>query len=70
MYVHGIRGLFAFEGYVVQKITMSGELVQVIRLSCRDCTSLVWSTPSSKRLDPKRWCITGEIRNFSGENGL
>ena len=29
MYVHGIRRLFAFEGYVVQKITMSGNLVQV-----------------------------------------
>ena len=29
MYVHGIRGVFAFEGYVVHKITMSGDLVQV-----------------------------------------
>jgi len=29
MYVHGIRALFAFEGYVVQKITMSSEVVQV-----------------------------------------
>ena len=29
MYVHGIRALFVFEGYVVQKITMSGDLVQV-----------------------------------------
>jgi len=27
MYVHGIRGLFAFEGYVARKITMSGDLV-------------------------------------------
>ncbi len=29
MYVHGIRALFRFEGYVVQKITMSSEIVQV-----------------------------------------
>ena len=29
MYVHGIRRLFAFEGYVVQKITMTGDLIQV-----------------------------------------
>jgi transposase len=29
MYVRGIRSLFAFEGYVVGKITMSGEIVQV-----------------------------------------
>jgi transposase len=29
MYVHGIRALFRFEGYVVQKITMSNEIVQV-----------------------------------------
>ena len=29
MYVHGIRALFRFEGYVVQKIAMSSEIVQV-----------------------------------------
>jgi transposase len=29
MYVHGIRSLFAFDGYVVQKITMSSQIVQV-----------------------------------------
>jgi len=44
MYVHGIRALFAFEGYVVSKITMSGDLVQVnlrrdrrFRLACPAC---------------------------------
>jgi transposase len=44
MYVHGIRALFVFEGYVVSKITMSGDLVQVnlrrdgrYRLSCPGC---------------------------------
>jgi len=44
MYVHGIRALFAFAGYVVSKITMSGELVQVnlrrdgrYRLACPAC---------------------------------
>jgi transposase len=44
MYVHGIRALFAFEGYVVSKITMSGDLVQVNlrrdgrhRLACPSC---------------------------------
>jgi transposase len=29
MYVHGIRALFAFAGYVVEKITMSRDLAQV-----------------------------------------
>ena len=29
MYVRGIRTLFRFAGYVVSKITMNGELVQV-----------------------------------------
>jgi len=29
MYVHGIRALFAFEGYVVRKITICSEIVQV-----------------------------------------
>ena len=29
MYVHGIRALFRFEGYVVRKIAMSSEIVQV-----------------------------------------
>ena len=44
MYVHGIRSLFAFEGYVVSKISMSGEIVQVnlrrdrrYRLACPAC---------------------------------
>lgn len=44
MYVHGIRTLFPFEGYVVHKVTMSGELVQVnlrrdrrYRLACPAC---------------------------------
>ena len=44
MYVHGIRGLFAFEGYVVRRITMSGDLVHVnlrrdsrYRLVCPGC---------------------------------
>ena len=44
MYVHGIRALFAFEGYVVHKITTSSELVQVnlrrdkrYRLACPVC---------------------------------
>jgi transposase len=44
MYVHGIRALFAFDGYVVQKITMSSDLVQVNlrrdgrrRLRCPGC---------------------------------
>jgi hypothetical protein len=44
MYVQGIRALFAFEGYVVSKITMSGEVVQVnlrrdrrFRLACPAC---------------------------------
>lgn len=44
MYVHGMRALFAFEGYVVQKITMSSDLVQVnlrrdgrLRLVCPSC---------------------------------
>ena len=29
MYVHGIRALFRFEGYVVQNTAMSSEMVQV-----------------------------------------
>jgi hypothetical protein len=29
MYVHGIRGLFVFEGHVVQKITMGRDVAQV-----------------------------------------
>ena len=29
MYEHGIRALFRFEGYVVQKIAMSSGMVQV-----------------------------------------
>ena len=29
MYVHGIPALFRFEGYVVQKMTMRSEIVQV-----------------------------------------
>jgi len=44
MYVHGIRALFAFAGYVVSKITMSSDLVQVnlrrdgrYRLVCPAC---------------------------------
>jgi len=47
MYVHGIRALFAFEGYVVSKITkitMSSDLVPVKlprdarhRLACLAC---------------------------------
>lgn len=44
MYVHGIRALFCFEGYVVHKITMSGQIVQVNlrrdgrrRLRCAAC---------------------------------
>ena len=44
MYVRGIRSLFEFPGYVVQKITMSRDLVQVFlrrdgrfRLSCPAC---------------------------------
>ena len=44
MYVHGIRRLFAFEGYIISKITMSSELVQVnlrrdkrFRLACPAC---------------------------------
>lgn len=44
MYVHGIRRLFDFPGYVASKITMSRELVQVVlrrdkrfRLACPAC---------------------------------
>jgi transposase len=44
MYVRGIRRLFVFPGYVVSKITMSGDLVQVnlrrdgrCRLACPAC---------------------------------
>jgi len=44
MYVHGIRSLFVFEGYVVRKITMCGDLVQADlrrdgrrRLRCPAC---------------------------------
>lgn len=29
MYVHGIRKLFRFAGYVVARISMTGDLVQV-----------------------------------------
>jgi len=44
MYVHGIRALFPFPGYVVQKVTMAADIVQVVlrrdqrfRLVCPDC---------------------------------
>jgi transposase len=44
MYIRGIRSLFSFPGYVVSKISMSGELVQVNlrrdrrhRLACPAC---------------------------------
>ena len=44
MYVHGIRALFPFEGYVVEKITMASDIAQVIlrrdrrfRLVCPAC---------------------------------
>ena len=44
MYVHGIRALFRFQGYVVSRISMSGDLVQVnlrrdkrFRLACPAC---------------------------------
>lgn len=44
MYVHGIRALFPFEGYVIEKISIASEIVQVNlrrdrrrRLRCSDC---------------------------------
>ena len=44
MYVHGIRALFPFPGYVVEKVTLTAEIAQVIlrrdgrfRLACRAC---------------------------------
>jgi len=44
MYVHGIRALFPFPGYVVEKVTMTATLAQVIlrrdrrfRLACPAC---------------------------------
>jgi hypothetical protein len=40
MYVRGIRALFAFEGYVVHKITISGELVQVNLRRDRRCRGI------------------------------
>ena len=44
MYVHGIRALFPFPGYVVRKVTMTADIAQVVlrrdrrfRLACPDC---------------------------------
>jgi transposase len=44
MYVHGIRALFPFPGYVVQKVTMTADIAQVVlrrdrrfRLACPAC---------------------------------
>ncbi len=44
MYVHGIRKLFRFPGYVVAKISMTNDLAQVnfrrdrrCRLACQAC---------------------------------
>ena len=44
MYVHGIRALFPFPGYVVEKVTMTADIAQVIlrrdrrfRLVCPAC---------------------------------
>ena len=44
MYIHGIRALFPFPGYVVKKVTMAADIVQVIlrrdrrfRIACRAC---------------------------------
>ena len=44
MYVHGIRALFPFPGYVVQKVTMAADIAQVVlrrdrrfRLACPAC---------------------------------
>lgn len=44
MYVRGIRSLFSFEGYIVQKITMAAEVAQIFlrrdrryRLACPGC---------------------------------
>ena len=44
MYVHGIRALFPFAGYVIQKLTMTTDIAQVIlrrdrrfRLACPAC---------------------------------
>jgi len=44
MYVHGIRALFSFEGYVVKKVTMATDIAQVVlrrdrrfRLACPVC---------------------------------
>ena len=44
MYVHGIRALFPFPGYVVRKVTMAADIAQVVlrrdrrfRLACPAC---------------------------------
>ena len=44
MYVHGIRALFSFEGYVVKKVTLATDIAQVVlrrdrrfRLACPVC---------------------------------
>ncbi len=44
MYVHGIRALFPFPGYVVQKVTLAADIAQVllrrdrrVRLTCPAC---------------------------------
>jgi len=59
MYVHGIRALFAFEGYVVSKITMSGDVVQVnlrrdkrFRLACPACGATMGANRT--KLQPAR----------------
>jgi transposase-like protein len=44
MYVHGIRSLFPFRGYVIEKVTMAADIAQVnlrrdrrFRLACPSC---------------------------------
>ena len=55
MYVHGIRALFRFEGYVVQKITMSSGIVQVnLRRDGRQGVATYrWQDYAARRWTPR-----------------
>jgi len=51
MYVHGIRALFPFPGYVIEKVTMAADIAQVLlrrdRRFCLVCPACGTTSASS-----------------------